>query len=158
MIFKKKQSPYGIGISIILIIVAFIPFFISSKYYLFLTTILTLLLVFNILYERYEVKEHFLKIKKGFFYKRYNIFYITQMNMAQSIEGERMIEIIYNGEVVEKVKPIEEREFIITLMRINPRIKLNNSNHLKDLAKGAKLVNINENLNNIQNKVDKIAR
>ncbi|WQK51346.1 hypothetical protein P3U54_06610 [Mammaliicoccus lentus] len=69
-----------------------------------------------------------------------------------------MIEIVYKGEIIEKVSPIEEREFIITLIRINPNIKLNNSNRLREFQKINKMIKSQENLNNIQNKVHKIAR
>jgi len=78
--------------------------------------------------------------------------------MTKSIEGNSMLEIVSKGELVEKVSPIEEREFIITLIRINPKIKLNNSNRLHEYEKVRNLIIAREKLNNIQNKVHKIAR
>lgn len=78
--------------------------------------------------------------------------------MTKSIEGNSMLEIVSSGELVEKVSPLEEREFIIALMRINPKIKLNNSNRLREFEKVSHLITSQEKLNNMQNKVHKIAR
>lgn len=158
MIFKKKLSVSSIMISILLFLISLIPLLISNKLLIFITFVLVFLIIINILLERYSVKEHFLTIHRGLFKKTYNIFNIEQLNMAKSIEGNSMIEIVYKGEIIEKVSPIEEREFIITLIRINPDIKLNNSNRLREFQKINKMIKSQENLNNIQNKVHKIAR
>ncbi|WP_334683434.1 PH domain-containing protein [Mammaliicoccus sciuri] len=158
MVFKKKQSILSIIISILLFFIALIPLFISNKYLIIITFILVFLIIINILFERYTIKEHFLSIRRGLFKNRYNIFDIDQINMTKSIEGNSMLEIVSKGELVEKVSPIEEREFIITLIRINPKIKLNNSNRLHEYEKVRNLIIAREKLNNIQNKVHKIAR
>ncbi|RIN24693.1 hypothetical protein, partial [Mammaliicoccus vitulinus] len=107
---------------------------------------------------RCTIKEHFLTIRRDFFKNTYNIFEIEQINMTKSIEGNSMLEIVSKGKLVEKVSPIEEREFIITLIRINPKIKLNNSNRLREFEKVTNLLTSQEKLNNMQNKVHKIAR
>ncbi|MDT3995543.1 PH domain-containing protein, partial [Mammaliicoccus fleurettii] len=119
---------------------------------------LVFLIILNILFERYTIKEHFLTIRRGLFKNTYNIFEIEQINMTKSIEGNSMLEIVSSGELVEKVSPLEEREFIIALMRINPKIKLNNSNRLREFEKVSHLITSQEKLNNMQNKVHKIAR
>ncbi|MEB8066952.1 PH domain-containing protein [Mammaliicoccus fleurettii] len=123
-----------------------------------ITFVLVFLIILNILFERYTIKEHFLTIRRGLFKNTYNIFEIEQINMTQSIEGNSMLEIVSSGELVEKVSPLEEREFIIALMRINPKIKLNNSNRLREFEKVSHLITSQEKLNNMQNKVHKIAR
>ncbi|MEB6200441.1 MULTISPECIES: PH domain-containing protein [Mammaliicoccus] len=123
-----------------------------------ITFVLVFLIILNILFERYTIKEHFLTIRRGLFKNTYNIFEIEQINMTKSIEGNSMLEIVSSGELVEKVSPLEEREFIIALMRINPKIKLNNSNRLREFEKVSHLITSQEKLNNMQNKVHKIAR
>ncbi|WP_238418509.1 PH domain-containing protein [Mammaliicoccus fleurettii] len=123
-----------------------------------ITFVLVFLIILNILFERYTIKEHFLTIRRGLFKNTYNIFEIEQINMTKSIEGNSMLEIVLSGELVEKVSPLEEREFIIALMRINPKIKLNNSNRLREFEKVSHLITSQEKLNNMQNKVHKIAR
>lgn len=158
MVFKKKISFISIFISIILFLIALIPLFISNKYLIIMTFILVFLIILNILFERYTIKEHFLTIRRGFFKNTYNIFEVEQINMTKSIEGNSMLEIVSNSELVEKVSPFEEREFIIALMRINPKIKLNNSNRLREFEKVSHLLTSQEKLNNMQNKVHKIAR
>ena len=158
MVFKKKLSVSSIFISIILFLIALIPLFISNKYLIIITFVLAFLIIVNIMFERYTIKEHFLTIRRGFFKNTYNIFEIEQINMTKSIEGNSMLEIVSKGKLVEKVSPIEEREFIITLMRINPKIKLNNSNRLREFEKVTNLLTSQEKLNNMQNKVHKIAR
>lgn len=157
MIFKKKQSLSSILISILLFLIALIPLVISNIYLIIISLVLVLLIIVNILFERYVIKEHFLTIRRGFFKSQYNIFDILQLNMAKSIEGNSILEIVLKDGTIEKVSPIEEREFIIALMRINPRIKLNNSNRLREFEKVVKILKTQENLNNIQNKVHKIA-
>ncbi|PTI37611.1 hypothetical protein BU074_04885 [Mammaliicoccus vitulinus] len=158
MVFKKKISVSSIFISIILFLIALIPLFISNKYLIIITFILAFLIIVNIMFEIYTIKEHFLTIRRGFFKNTYNIFEIEQINMTKSIEGNSMLEIVSKGKLVEKVSPIEEREFIITLIRINPKIKLNNSNRLREFEKVTNLLTSQEKLNNMQNKVHKIAR
>ncbi|WP_237687677.1 MULTISPECIES: PH domain-containing protein [unclassified Mammaliicoccus] len=123
-----------------------------------ITFVLVFLIILNILFERYTIKEHFLTIRRGLFKNTYNIFEIEQINMTKSIEGNSMLEIVSSSELVEKVSPLEEREFIIALMRINPKIKLNNSNRLREFEKVSHLITSQEKLNNMQNKVHKIAR
>ncbi|RIN88725.1 hypothetical protein BU011_05410, partial [Mammaliicoccus sciuri] len=107
MVFKKKQSILSIIISILLFFIALIPLFISNKYLIVITFILVFLIILNILFERYTIKEHFLSIRRGLFKNRYNIFDIDQINMTKSIEGNSMLEIVSKGELVEKVSPIE---------------------------------------------------
>ncbi|WP_345773092.1 PH domain-containing protein [Mammaliicoccus sp. H-M34] len=158
MVFKKKLSFLSILISFIVFLIAFIPLFISNKYLIMITFVLVFLIILNILFERYTIKEHFLTIRRGLFKNTYNIFEIEQINMTKSIEGNSMLEIVSSGELVEKVSPLEEREFIIALMRINPKIKLNNSNRLREFEKVSHLITSQEKLNNMQNKVHKIAR
>lgn len=158
MVFKKKLSFLSILISFIVFLIALIPFFISNKYLIMITFVLVFLIILNILFERYTIKEHFLTIRRGLFKNTYNIFEIEQINMTKSIEGNSMLEIVSSGELVEKVSPLEEREFIIALMRINPKIKLNNSNRLREFEKVSHLITSQEKLNNMQNKVHKIAR
>lgn len=158
MVFKKKLSFLSILISFIVFLIALIPLFISNKYLIMITFVLVFLIILNILFERYTIKEHFLTIRRGLFKNTYNIFEIEQINMTQSIEGNSMLEIVSSGELVEKVSPLEEREFIIALMRINPKIKLNNSNRLREFEKVSHLITSQEKLNNMQNKVHKIAR
>ncbi|MBL0846241.1 PH domain-containing protein [Mammaliicoccus fleurettii] len=158
MVFKKKLSFLSILISFIVFLIALIPLFISNKYLIMITFVLVFLIILNILFERYTIKEHFLTIRRGLFKNTYNIFEIEQINMTKSIEGNSMLEIVLSGELVEKVSPLEEREFIIALMRINPKIKLNNSNRLREFEKVSHLITSQEKLNNMQNKVHKIAR
>ncbi|HCN61396.1 Protein of uncharacterised function (DUF1200) [Mammaliicoccus fleurettii] len=158
MVFKKKLSFLSIWISFIVFLIALIPLFISNKYLIMITFVLVFLIILNILFERYTIKEHFLTIRRGLFKNTYNIFEIEQINMTKSIEGNSMLEIVSSGELVEKVSPLEEREFIIALMRINPKIKLNNSNRLREFEKVSHLITSQEKLNNMQNKVHKIAR
>ena len=158
MVFKKKLSFLSILISFIVFLIALIPLFISNKYLIMITFVLVFLIILNILFERYTIKEHFLTIRRGLFKNTYNIFEIEQINMTKSIEGNSMLEIVSSGELVEKVSPLEEREFIIALMRINPKIKLNNSNRLREFEKVSHLITSQEKLNNMQNKVHKIAR
>ncbi|MBW0764147.1 MULTISPECIES: PH domain-containing protein [Mammaliicoccus] len=158
MVFKKKLSFLSILISFIVFLIALIPLFISNKYLIMITFVLVFLIILNILFERYTIKEHFLTIRRGLFKNTYNIFEIEQINMTKSIEGNSMLEIVSSSELVEKVSPLEEREFIIALMRINPKIKLNNSNRLREFEKVSHLITSQEKLNNMQNKVHKIAR
>lgn len=158
MKFKKKQSIFSIIISFALVLIGMIPLFISNKYLIFITFVLVGLIIFNILVERYIVQEHFLTVRRGFFKNTYNIFNIEQINMTKTIEGMSMLEIVSKDNIVERVYPIKEREFIITLLRINPKIKLNNSNRLHEFNKINQMVTTQENLNNMQNKVHKIAR
>lgn len=158
MKFKKKQSLFSIVISFILFLIALIPLFISNQYLIIITFVLVGLIIFNILVERYIVQEHFLMVRRGLFKTTYNIFDIEQINMTKTIEGTSMLEIVSKGQIVEKVSPIKEREFIITLIRINPKIKLNNSNRLYEFNKINKILTRQENVNNMQNKVHKIAR
>ncbi|GGI40086.1 hypothetical protein GCM10010896_06610 [Mammaliicoccus stepanovicii] len=158
MVFKKRQSTSAILISLMIFLISLIPLLIGNTYLTIVTFILAFLIIINILFERYVVKEHMLLLKRGFFNNKYNIFKIEQINMIKSIEGNSMLEIMMKDKTIEKISPIEEREFIITVMRINPNIKLNNSNRLREFEKLLKILKSQERLNNIQNKVHKIAR